>query len=61
MTSSAMDGPSFNDDWHDKLAQLLNERRPNNRHDIWLWLYLYRDEEVGLDPATCNGRTMRDE
>ncbi|MEB0028942.1 hypothetical protein QN375_24775 [Pseudomonas sp. MH9.2] len=63
MTGSAMDGLSFNDDWHDELAQQLNERRPNNRHDIWLWLwlYLYRDEQTNLDPASCNGRTMRDE
>ncbi|NWA29191.1 hypothetical protein HX870_10265 [Pseudomonas gingeri] len=55
------DGLVFNDDWHDELARLLDEHQPNNRHDIWLWLHLCRDEQAGFDPASCNGRTMRNE
>ena len=44
----------------DKLSQLLKEPRQNTRHDIWLWLYLDDYENANLDPATCNGSTMRD-
>lgn len=46
-------------DHRDELAELLRETKRNNRHDIWLWLFLYLYEKVGLDPATCNGTTMR--
>ena len=44
----------------DELSQLLKEPRQNTRHDIWLWLYLDDYENANLDPATCNGSTMRD-
>lgn len=44
----------------DKLSQLFKEPRQNIRHDIWLWLYLDDYENANLDPATCNGSTMRD-
>jgi len=47
------------DDRRDELAELLKEPKPNNRHDIWLWLCLDRYEKADLDPATCNGTTMR--
>jgi len=43
----------------DELAQLLQETRQSTRRDIWLWLYLDHYEEAELDPATCNGLTMR--
>ncbi len=49
-------------DNRDELGKLLNETRQSKRHDIWLWLAL--DAHLGkgvLDPATCNGRTMRNE
>lgn len=48
------------EDPRDELAELLGESKQNNRHDIWLWLCLNYHEKVGLDPATCNGTTMRD-
>lgn len=44
----------------DELAELLGESQQNIRHDIWLWLCLNYHEKVDLDPATCNGTTMRD-
>ena len=47
------------DDRRDELAELLREPKQNNRHDIWLWLCLDRYEKADLDPATCNGTTMR--
>ncbi len=47
------------DDGRDELAQLLQESKQNTRRDIWLWLYLDHYEEAELDPATCNGLTMR--
>lgn len=43
----------------DELAELLREPKQNNRQDIWLWLRLYWYEKADLDPATCNGTTMR--
>lgn len=43
----------------DELAELLGEQKQNNRQDIWLWLCLCRYEKADLDPATCNGTTMR--
>lgn len=45
-------------DW---LGELLQDPHQNNRHDIWLWLYLYHYKEARLDRRTCNGLTMRDE
>lgn len=53
------DGVAVKDDGRDELAQLLNESRQSTRRDIWLWLYLYHYEKADLDPATCNGLTMR--
>lgn len=44
----------------DKLSQQFKEPRQNTRHDIWLWLYLDEYENANLNPATCNGSTMRD-
>ncbi|QLC72377.1 hypothetical protein LPB260_16500 [Pseudomonas sp. LPB0260] len=48
-------------DYPDELGQLLKEHQKVNRHDVWLWLYLYYREQVNLDPTTCNGLTMREE
>lgn len=45
----------------DRLSELLQEPHRNNRHDIWLWLYLDYYREARLDLKTCNGLTMRDE
>lgn len=45
----------------DALGQLLDEGKQSRRKDIWLWLHLYISHNVDLDPATCNGETMRDE
>ncbi|CAI8852368.1 hypothetical protein [Pseudomonas zeae] len=52
-------GFAAKDDGRDELAQLLQESRQSSRRDIWLWLYLNHYEEAELDPATCNGLTMR--
>ncbi|TDJ75141.1 hypothetical protein E2H86_18360 [Pseudomonas putida] len=52
-------GLIFTDDWHDELSQLIEDPRNNIRRDIWLWLYLYSYEKADLEPATCNGTTMR--
>lgn len=52
-------GVAVQNDGRDELAQLLNESRQSTRRDIWLWLYLYHYEKADLDPATCNGLTMR--
>lgn len=43
----------------DELSRLLNDPRRDNRRDIWLWLWLYLYDDSDLDPATCNGATMR--
>lgn len=56
---SVGNGAVAKDDGRDELAQLLNESRQSTRRDIWLWLYLYHYEKADLDPATCNGLTMR--
>lgn len=53
------DGVAVKDAGRDELAQLLNESKQSPRRDIWLWLYLYHFEKADLDPATCNGLTMR--
>lgn len=45
----------------DRLSELLQDPPRNNRHDIWLWLYLDYYREARLDLNTCNGLTMRDE
>lgn len=45
----------------DRLSELLQEPHRNNRHDIWLWLYLDYYRKARLDFKTCNGLTMRDE
>lgn len=45
----------------DALSELLQDPQRNHRHDLWLWLHLYRHEEARLDPESCNGSTMRDE
>lgn len=44
----------------DEMSHLLTGPRQTTRHDIWLWLYLDDYENANLDPATCNGITMRD-
>ncbi|KPB54744.1 Uncharacterized protein ALO57_01066 [Pseudomonas coronafaciens pv. oryzae] len=46
-------------DRSDELSKLLREPKQNNRHDIWIWLCLYHYRNVELEPATCNGTTMR--
>ena len=53
------DGFAAKDDGRDELTLLLQESRQSTRRDIWLWLYLNHYEEAKLDPATCNGQTMR--
>ena len=44
----------------DELSELLQDPLQNNRHDIWLWLYLHLYEELDLDHSTYNGASMRD-
>jgi hypothetical protein len=41
-------------------GRATREPKHSHRHDIWLWLCLDRYENAELDPATCNGITMRD-
>lgn len=45
----------------DRLSELLKTPRITNRHDVWLWLYLYCVKRIDLLPETCNGHSMRDE
>lgn len=47
------------DDHRDELSRLIGDPRNDTRRDIWLWLYLSSYEMADLDPATCNGATMR--
>lgn len=51
----------FDDDKRDRLSELLNDPVQKNRHDIWLWLYLYYEFKADLSLESCNGETMRDE
>ena len=50
---------ALTEDRHDELSKLLKEPEQNNRHDIWLWLYLSHSNDLNLETATCNGTTMR--
>jgi hypothetical protein len=44
----------------DALEKFFGEPDRNNRHDIWLWLYLESYERANFDPDGCDGQTMRD-
>ncbi|MBO3776615.1 ribbon-helix-helix protein, CopG family [Pseudomonas aeruginosa] len=46
----------------DELSNILkNSKHLSKRETIWLWLYANRNSFRKLNPATCNGSTMRDE
>jgi hypothetical protein len=52
-------GISFDEGAFDSLGHFLGGESPNNRNDIWLWLYLNVMWFARLDPDRCNGSTMR--
>jgi hypothetical protein len=54
-------GLDIGDSYDDDLGRLLKEPQKDNRHDVWLWLYLNYEKQADFDPNTCNGFLMRDE